>query len=261
MESCIYEGRVWHRRTAPPQHAFGMPLFMMYLDLEELPRLFEGRWLWSARRPALARFRREDYLGPTSVPLDVAVRDRMEERTGHRPAGPIRLLTHLRYFGFVFNPVSLYYCFDPGGRRLEGVVAEVTNTPWRERHAYVLETGDEADAPLYRLENRKDFHVSPFLGMDATYRWLLRAPDERLDLQIESRGRMGRLFEASLQLRRREIDAFSLARCLAVYPWMTLQVVAGIYWQATRLRSKNAHWHPHPLRDTVCERPGPEVTS
>ena len=117
MNSCVYVGAVRHRRFAPVRHDFRFGMFMMYLDLSELPRVFARRWLWSARRPALAWFRRADYLGDPAVPLDDAVRDLVGLRTGRRPAGPVRLLTHLRYFGYVQNPVSFYYCFAADGER------------------------------------------------------------------------------------------------------------------------------------------------
>ena len=148
MQSCLYNGWVRHRRFAPRAHAFRYRLFMAYLDLTELDHVFRGRWFWSTRRPALAWFRRADYLGNPSVPLDQAVRDAVERDTGMRPRGPIRLLTHLRYFGHGFNPVSFYYCFDPADTRVETIVAEITNTPWAERHAYVLPAAWRATAAL-----------------------------------------------------------------------------------------------------------------
>ena len=138
MNSCIYRGWVRHRRRTPVEHAFSYRMAMLYLDLAELPEVLDGRLLWSARRPSLAWFRRADYLGDTARPLDHEVRDLVEQRTGARPVGPIRLLTHLRYFGYVMNPVSFYYCFDAAGERVETVVAEITNTPWKERHSYVI---------------------------------------------------------------------------------------------------------------------------
>lgn len=243
MESCLYEGRVHHRRFTPVEHAFSFPLFMLYLDLGELPNVFEGRWLWSHRRPALARFRREDHLGDPESDLADCARDLVEERLGRRPRGPVRLLTHLRYLGYVFNPLSVYYCFDEGARRVEAVVADVTNTPWKERHQYVV-GGDGERSP-------KAFHVSPFMDMDQVYHWSLPEPGRDLALGIESRRPAGeRLFTARLALRRAEIDGRSLARVLARYPVMTAQVIAGIYWQAWRLRRKGVPTLPHPAEPT-----------
>ena len=153
MNSRIYKGWVEHRRMAPREHRFRYRMFMLYLDLAELPQLFDRTPFWSARRPALAWFKRSDYLGPAQVPLDQAVRDLVAQRIGARPTGPIRLLTHLRYFGYSMNPVSFYYCFDPSGQTLETIVAEITNTPWKERHQYVLRV-DGQDSRLKRQRTR-----------------------------------------------------------------------------------------------------------
>jgi uncharacterized protein len=161
MHSRIYKGWVRHRRLAPSPHQFSYRIFMLYLDLAELPQAFDRVPLWSARRRAPARFKREDYLGPTDVPLDQAVRDLVEARLARRPRGPIRLLTHARYFGYCFNPVSFYYCFDEAGEHLDAIVAEITNTPWGERHAYVLDAAADAGR-LKRFAFDKHFHVSPF---------------------------------------------------------------------------------------------------
>ncbi|HEX8777037.1 MAG TPA: DUF1365 family protein, partial [Rhodanobacter sp.] len=138
LRSAVYEGTVWHRRTTPHPHAFSYRMAQLYLDLDELDRVFANRWLWSNGRRNLAEFRRSDYLGPAEMPLADAVRLRVQQAVGRRPAGPIRLLTHLRYGGIVFNPVSFYYCYGEDGDTLECIVAEITNTPWHERHAYVL---------------------------------------------------------------------------------------------------------------------------
>jgi DUF1365 family protein len=245
MQSALYEGRVRHRRFDDVAHAFELPLFLVYLDLAELDEVFRGRWLWSTTRPALARFRREDHLGDPRVPLDRSVRDLVEARLGRRPAGPIRLLTHLRQLGLGFNPVSFFYCFDAGGRRLEAVVAEVTNLPWRERHCYVL-AAERGARGRHRFRTPKEFHVSPFMAMDLEYGWLLTEPGRSLVVRIESRRGGSRIFDAVLALHRREITGGSLARALVRYPAMTAQVIAAIHGQAFRLHRKGAPVHPHP---------------
>jgi len=232
---------------APVPHGFSYRLFMLYLDLAELPDVFRGRWLWSSSRPALARFRRRDHLGDPAVPLDRAVRQLVAERTGSAPAGPIRLLTHLRYFGFVFNPVSFYYCFDAEDRRVETVVAEVNNTPWGERHCYVLPaSADTGRAGHHRFAARKAMHVSPFMPMDIDYDWRLSDPGERLTVHIENHREGAKLFDATLDLERRELSGRSLAAALARFPLMTLQVVLLIHWQALRLWLKKVPIHDHP---------------
>jgi DUF1365 family protein len=244
VNSAVYEGTVRHRRFAPIEHEFRHRMFMLYLDLDELPGVFDGRWLWSARRVAPAWFRRADYLGDPSVPLATAVGDLVAARTGQRPSGPIRLLTHLRYWGYVQNPVSFYYCFDASGTAVETIVAEVTNTPWGERHAYEVRASLRGRSHRARLE--KAFHVSPFMPMDQSYDWHFDTPGDRLHVHMASDRDGARVFDAVLALRRAPITGPALARCLARHPWMTASVVAGIYGQALRLWLRGAPFHAHP---------------
>jgi DUF1365 family protein len=238
FSSCIYEGTVHHRRRTPREHAFEYRLFMTYLDLDELPQLFDRHPFWSARGPAVAWFRRADYLGNPATPLSGSVRELVEERTGTRPDGPVRVLTNMRYFGHCFNPVSFYYCFDADGERVRSVVAEVTNTPWGERHAYVSTELDSRQA--------KELHVSPFWGMDFDYEWRIGVPGPRLDVSIGADRAGERVFDARLALTRRPITRRSLARLLLEHPPMTMKVSGAIYAQALRLRLKGIRPHPHP---------------
>jgi hypothetical protein len=255
--SALYVGRVTHRRKAPFDHRFSLPFFMTWLDLAELDTVFEGRWLWSTRRRAFARFDRRDHLGPHDVPLDCAVRDLVEGRLGRRPEGPIRLLTHLRVAGLCMNPLSLYYCYDARGRALDAVVAEVTNTPWDERHCYVLDVaqpGARHAGDLMRVRQPKAFHVSPFMPMDQTYTFVLDDPAEGLRLRIENRDETGRpVFEAGLQLARRELTGPNMAWALLRYPFVTAQVAVGIYVQALILWLRGARFHSHPGRPALPE--------
>jgi uncharacterized protein len=254
MHSAIYRGWLEHRRMAPRRHAFRYPLFMVYLDLAELDRVFAGRWLWSTCRPALARFDRRDHLGDAAVPLDRAVRDLVAEHTGARPRGPIRLLTHLRYGGYVFNPVSFYYCFDAADQRVEAVVAEVNNTPWGERHCYVLDGRAQGEGQRWlHARSAKAMHVSPFHPMALDYHWGFRLPDERLAVRMALTPRDATadeppVFDATLVLQRAPINAATLAATLLRFPLMTLQVIAAVHWQALRLWLKRVPVHDHPVR-------------
>lgn len=263
--SAVYEGWVRHRRFEPVEHSFRYRLFLMYLDLGELPEVLDPYPFFSASHPALARFRREDFMGDPARPLDECAREAVEEATGSSPFGPVRLLAGLRYFGHSFNPVSFYYCFDPAGERVEAVVADVQNIPWGERHPYVLARGARRGTVLSE-ELEKTFHVSPLMGMDQTYAFRASEPGDRLAVHIESRPRhresapdrrigaltrtrhsaAPRTFDATLSLQRRKLSRRTLTRLLARYPAMSLQVVAKIYAQSLRLKLKGARYYPHP---------------
>ncbi|MGC1548709.1 MAG: DUF1365 domain-containing protein [Rhodanobacter sp.] len=250
LASAVYEGVVTHTRLAPHPHAFSYRMAQLYLDLDEVDRVFTQRWLWTSQGGNVAQFRRGDYLGPAELPLAEAVRQCVEQATGLRPVGPIRLLAHLRYFGFVFNPVSFYYCYAADGVTLTCIVAEITNTPWHERHAYVLpiETAQEHGHTL-RWTFPKTFHVSPFMPMDRGYDWRFTAPANDLRVHMDVLRNGQREFNARLHLQRLPLTSATLARVLWRYPLMTAQVVGAIHWQALRLWLKRnpVYDHPQPL--------------
>lgn len=245
--SAVYEGVVRHRRHAPHAHAFAYRIAQLYLDLDDVEHVFDGRLLWSTRRRNIAEFRRSDYLAPNNLPLSEAVRRCVENATHHRPSGPIRLLTHLRYAGVIFNPVNFYYCYDTDGITLDTIVAEITNTPWKERYAYVLPVRlARSNGPTFTWDFAKAFHVSPFMAMNRDYAWRFTAPDDRLIVHMDVLRDGEREFDASLAMRRRPLSGRSLARVLVRYPWMTMQVIGAIYWQALRLWTKRTPVYNHP---------------
>lgn len=243
--SALYVGAVRHRRFDAVRHDFTVRLWLAYLDLDELDAAFAGRWWWSCTRPAPQWFRRRDYLGPPGRPLADAVRDAVHDRLGVRPDGAVRVLTNLRTFGFVFNPVTLYYCFDRD-ERLVAVLAQITNTPWGERHHYVVGAGD-GGRPL-RAAFAKEFHISPFQPMAQQYRWALSVPGARLGVHMQNHADGRRVFDATLALERRPWTTRGLCAVALRHPWMTAKVVVMIYWHAFRLWLKKAPFHVHPRK-------------
>ena len=247
MLSCIYEGKVEHRRLSPVEHRFRYKLYMLYLDLEELPSVLQGDLGLHAERFSPASFCRKDHLGNAGASLRESVFDLMKIRTGLVPAGPVRLLTLLRNFGYYFSPLNLYFCFDRDGNTVAAVVAEVTNTPWLEKHWYVLWEGNRF-GPAGRLWFRhpKSFHVSPFMDMDAEYEWRMKAPGPRLAVYLANLQEGRRFFDVSMALRRKELSRGVMARILLRHPCMTGRVSQAIYWQALRLWWKKSPFYSHP---------------
>jgi DUF1365 family protein len=238
--SAIYQGAVHHARRRPG-HAFRFPLAMLYLDLDELPELLAGAGPLRAGRLGLLSFHRGDYL-PGAAGLADEARDRVERALGRRPAGPVRLLCQVRSLGYVFNPVAFYYCFEAGGERLEAVVAEITNTPWGERHCYVLAAGEDGARDAFP----KAFHVSPFHPMAQLYRWHLGVPGDRLVVDMANREGEAEVFRARLELTRRPWTAGALWWAALRHPLLTWRIHLAIYLHALWLWLVGAAFHAHP---------------
>lgn len=243
MKSCIYKGQVSHQRYAPRVHAFTYSLFMMYVDLDELPTLFNEHLLWAINKPNLASFHRDDHHGKDANLAD-SIRSLVQQQTGEIPEGPIRLLTHFRYFGYVFNPLSMYFCYDKSGSYITHIVAEVMNTPWKEQHCYVL--SNQQRDQIISASHKKEFHVSPFMNMDMDYHWEIHIPDDHMNIHIENWSQGKKLFDASLYLHKVEINSVSLRNVLFNFPLMTLKVVAMIHVEALKLWIKGIQYVSHP---------------
>lgn len=244
MHSALYTGWVRHRRFEPREHAFRYAATQFYLDLDELPQLFDGVRGWSCNRRNLGWFRRADYLHPEQAPdLATAVREEVERQQGWSPQGPIRILTQLRMWGFCFNPVTLYYCFEPGAEHPSTILAQVNNTPWNERHCYVIPCHRQTGKS--RVNFAKRFHVSPFNPMEMGYRWVSTAPGERLLVHMENWREERCHMDATLSLERREWSAARLQKTLWRQPWLAAKIPAAIYWQALKLWVKRVPVHPH----------------
>ncbi len=252
MHSAIYQGFVRHRRYQPSLHQFRYRVFQLYLDLDEIDQVTAcSRW-FSREKFNLASFRRRDYLGQQGD-LKQNVHDCIEEQGFPVPSGPVRMLSHLRYLGHCFNPVSFYYCFDSDGQTLNTIVAEITNTPWKERHQYVLPLA-EASTGRADFSFKKQFHVSPFIGMDRHYRWRFSEPAKNHVIHMDVVDGSSTEFDATMVMQRQPISRQNLNRCLTRYPLMCGQVVAAIHLQALRLWLKKVPVHDHPTEPTTSSK-------
>ena len=255
LRSGLYRGTVVHSRHHDPSHHFRYSIMMPLVFLDELDELMGRHRLWSSRRPTPIWFREADFLvGPgrsrgARGTLEGAVRDTVEQHLGWRPTGRVAMLAHLRTWGWLFNPITLYYCFGHDGRDLDAIVVEVTNTPWKERHVYVL----EGAAGEHRFS--KAMHVSPFMGMDLDYVMSASVPGETVSVRLGSRRGDVRVFDANLELRRVEPTRRELGRLVWRRPLQAYGVTAGIYRQAASLARRGAPFHPHPSAPS-CPRGG-----
>lgn len=237
------------------RHRFGYRLYMAYLDLAEVPSLVDAGLLSQARFGSVS-FLRRDHFGDPAQTLEQSVRALVRQATGSTPQGPIRVLTQLRVYGYYFSPLNLFYCHEPDGA-LHRVVAEVQNTPWLERHCYVLWPGNRDGAEALAFRHPKNFHVSPFMGMEMQYRWRLSMPAERLRVFIANEDASGTVFRAGMQLRRLPLDAANLKAVRRRHPWMTARISAAIYAQAFQLWRKRCPFYPHPRRVACPPQPMP----
>lgn len=246
--SALYEGTVSHARLDATPHAFEYRVLMAWLNLDELPDALDAHPLWSARRPAPVRFRREDFHGDPAVPLDEAVRSTIAEQSGVRPDGPICLLAHLRTWAWSFNPIAFYVAFAPDGSgEIDALLAEVTNTPWHERHAYVMPVhGAEVPEPV---RFPKALHVSPFLDLDLDHSFAFTPfGAEHVTIRMDDWRGDARSFAATLELDRLPLDRPTMGRMLRRHPLPAQRVSGGIYLEALKLRAKGAPFRHHPAK-------------
>ena len=240
------KARVTHHRAAACEHGFRRGVGYYELDLGELEEIF-GRWpLASTEFPGLLWFRRSDYIGPAGKDLDLAVRDLVEREVGRRPAGAIRLVTQVRTLGYLFNPVSFYLCLDESGA-LDVFVAQITNTPWGERHAYVLDARKAEHTPAgLRWRFDKEFHVSPFFPMEQVYEWTVAADPERLAIHMTNFEGERIVFTAGFEAERRALGMKALLGSALRHPLQPLRIHLSIYFHAARLWLKRAPFFSHP---------------
>jgi DUF1365 family protein len=241
--AALYHGSIRHRRFTPVTHAFRYRLTMPLLDLDNVEQMLRLPLLFGTRYPGLGWFRRRDYFGDPAIPLKTCVLNEVEEQTGWRPDGPVLLLSHLRYWGFIMNPISVFYCHDRSGG-LRALLLQVTNTPWREKTCYVLEA--DPGRRNQSADFHKAMHVSPFNPMDMSYLCRFREPGEQLVFHLENHHHGRRVTDATLVMKRSPMTFPRLAALVLRQPAMTLKTGIGIYWQALKLWRKGAPVHDHP---------------
>lgn len=253
VSSALYRGTTTHTRRSTPSHKFNYPVFMAYVDLDDLESGVLDFWpIFSSRTLiSLSSLLSSDHMfnEPHSIPLSTRVKDVVQRFTGKRPTGPIRLLTNLRTFGIEFNPVSFYYIFDETGEKLETLVAEVSNFPWFEQHNYVVFPADEGrSGGLRRFTGHpKAFHVSPFMGIrDYRYDWLVMSPNDSVSVKIEVSEGNRAFFMAGMDAKRVNWTLWNLCKLQILYPLHTLLVMLEILYEAGKLFMKGVTFHPHP---------------
>ncbi len=246
MNSSLYFGKVRHHRKSPKIHNLEYGIFMAHLFLDELKEVFKGRWLWSINKPNLSSFKRTDYHRPEIESLQDAVRDTMTRQLGEKMSGKVSILTHLRTFGYCFNPVTFYYLWGDDLTSPVAIMTEITNTPWGERYAKCFRWKDTDINEKSEYDFRKEFHVSPFIGMDVDYDWRFQNPQETVKIDMYLRQNNISFFSAHLHLKQKAISFKNLSMALIRFPFMTLKVTAAIYWNALLLKLKGCPFYSHP---------------
>lgn len=243
------EGWVVHARHTPTPHRLRYRVWMAWLDIDALERLDGLGPFWSRKRLRLIAPNAADYQrGSGNLRADI---EHLLAADGlAAPRGPIFLLTQPKSWGMAFNPVSFYFCFAEDGQTPETIVAEITNTPWRERFSYVLDARDRDPAEL-KFAFRKAFHVSPFLSMDIDYEWRFRLDADRIDIGMRlARGGIPQ-FYAGLDLACRPLDRREAMRAALRFPLQNLNTLRRIYWHAFLLWRKRTPFFAHPVQGSI----------
>jgi uncharacterized protein len=253
LESAIYKGFVGHRRFTPTHHQFENKIFMLLLKVDEIPLVLNSFWQLGTRWLSWARFRRADYIGESDTSITDAVKSKIAEKMNTEAAdinGDVFMLVHLRYLGFYFSPLNLYYVKSNG--QFTHMLAEVSNTPWHEKHYYLIDLNNIQP-------HKKAFHVSPFNPMSQDYHWRIIPPnqgDKKCLVQIKAHNQYKpdeKVFDATLSLNRVPLNQSELSRVLLRTPTQTISIATGIYWQALKLFLKRAPFYPHPSKNKAKE--------
>ncbi|MFT6984643.1 MAG: DUF1365 family protein [Psychromonas sp.] len=244
IHSSIYRGEVFHQRFTPREHKFSYKIFFLAIDLDELPLLNKMGPYFKTGRFAPLRFFAPDYLQHKSTITTKDVWDKVSELGGKNKQGRVLFIGQMRCFGLYFSPINSYYCYDQQGQ-LSYLLAEVSNTPWNERHYYLIDLNNK---PVCE----KAFHVSPFMDMGMNYHWRIKAPADHLNLSIENCTQdkaQEKLFRASIVMTRQPFTNKNLLKNLLAIPMMSAKTVLGIYWQALKLYLKGVPYIGHSKKE------------
>jgi hypothetical protein len=237
----ILTGEVGHKRYLPKVHGFDYQVHYFWLDLELLDQIPLQGWLWSQAPFAAYSYRRTDYL-PGAECLTEAVRQKVRELGCTDAVERVCMMSPMANWGYYFSPLTLYYCFDEA-RQLIALLAEVSNTPWNERHYYLVPVGN---AEKSHYQHDKAFHVSPFNPMDMQYHWTVTANSEKLELGITNVKDGDKVFSAWFKLLLQPFESKALKALLIRRPWQNVQVMSRIYWHALKLLLKAVPVYGHP---------------
>lgn len=219
---------------------------MAYVNLKEINNILPNSFLWGINKKALISFNRRDYLERPEKKLIDAAKNLVFERIGKKIKGPIYLLAHLRTYGHCFNPVSFYYCYDKSEKNIDAIIAEVTNTPWKQRYCYVLDCQNSEKKNSFKNIKDKKLHVSPFFPMDHEYHFSISKPEKTITIKIDNLNQGVKVHEALLSLNKEDFSKKSLIKALINFPFMTVKVVTAIHWQAIKLWFKGAKLYNNP---------------
>lgn len=250
MRSRLYVGTVMHHRLTGPRHGFRYRVYFHLLDLDELESLEQRVRLFGYRRRRPVRFLDGDHLGTPGLPVREGVCAYLRSQGIASQPARIEVLTQCRVFGFVFNPVSFFYCYAGDGSLL-AIVAEVHNT-FGERHCYLLRADDGVSGNQWH--EKKVFHVSPFLTLAGTYAFAMGMPGDRLEIRIDLERGGAQVFTSRLALEARPMTDAALCGLLLRYPLMPHTIVAAIHRQAFALWRKGLTYYPKPPYDPEAAR-------
>ncbi len=240
----VYQGTIAHTRFSSKSHKFTYKTNMLYLDLDELQGAFLGKLFWGYNKPNLASFYRSDFYGDKRKTIKKSIQSLLLNKINLHHKGKVFLLTTIRYFGFAFNPVSFYYCFDESSN-IQAIVSHITNTPWNEKHAYVHDCRNKPSMSK-KFEFDKGFHVSPFMPMNINYSWVFSPPKDFLFVSMDSYNKDKLIFNATLKMTKKAWSNFILNKILFLSLPMSIKSTLLIYFNAFILFIKRAKFYPHP---------------